>query len=91
MAVGKKTGGRQKGTQNKQTKELKDMLSGALEAKGGQKWIEKQMDENPTAVLSLLGKTLPKAVDVALTGANGGPVKTITKIELVPFGHDSTD
>jgi hypothetical protein len=26
-----------------------------------------------------------------LTGAGGGPIKTITHIELVPFSHDSKD
>jgi hypothetical protein len=33
----------------------------ALAAKGGQKYLEKQADENPTAFLTLLGKVLPTA------------------------------
>jgi hypothetical protein len=39
MAEGFKTGGRQKGTPNKMTKALKDMILGALEAKGGRRLI----------------------------------------------------
>ena len=65
MAKGVKTGGGSRaGVPNKVTRSLKDMLEGALKAKGGQKWIEEQMDHNPGAVLSLLGKTLPRQVDV---------------------------
>jgi len=39
MAEGFKTGGRQKGTPNKMTKALKDMILGALKAKGGRRLI----------------------------------------------------
>lgn len=53
-----------KGVPNKATQSLREMLDGALKAKGGQAWIEEQMDINPNAVLTLLGKTLPRQVDV---------------------------
>lgn len=59
-----KTGGRQKGVTNKVTKDLKDMILGALETRGGQKWLEAQMDENPSAFLTLLGKIVPKDLKV---------------------------
>lgn len=62
-----KSGGRQKGTPNKVTADLKAMIHGALHAKGGQKWLERQMDENANAFLALLGKTLPKDVIVDTT------------------------
>lgn len=39
------------------------MILGALEAKGGQKWFEQQMDANPTAYMRLVGKVLPTVVD----------------------------
>jgi hypothetical protein len=63
--------GRPKGAQNKTTKALKDMIEGALEAKGGQAWLERQMDENPAAFMTLLGKTLPRDLNATVeTGPN---------------------
>jgi hypothetical protein len=63
--------GRPKGSPNKTTKALKEMIEGALEAKGGQAWLERQMDENPAAFLTLLGKTLPRDLNATVeTGPN---------------------
>jgi hypothetical protein len=63
--------GRPKGAQNKTTKALKGMIEGALEAKGGQAWLERQMDENPAAFLTLLGKMLPRDLNATVeTGPN---------------------
>lgn len=59
MAIGKKTGGRTKGTPNKIPTGIKAMVLGALDEKGGQRWLEKQMDENPVAFMGLIGKILP--------------------------------
>ena len=57
---GKRPGsGRKKGTPNKVTATLKEMILGALDAKGGQKYLEQQADQNPTAFLQLIGKVLP--------------------------------
>lgn len=60
--------GRKKGTPNKVNKELKDMVFGALHAGGGQKYLERQMDENPTAFMTLLGKFVPKDVNLGTDG-----------------------
>lgn len=65
--AGNRGKGRKKGTPNKVTKALKDMILGALEAKGGQKWLEAQMDENPAAMLTLLGKVLPQDIKASVT------------------------
>ena len=54
-----KTGGRRKGTPNKLNADVKAMILAALAAKGGQKYLEKQADENPTAFLTLVGKIIP--------------------------------
>jgi hypothetical protein len=63
--------GRPKGSPNKTTKALKEMIEGALEAKGGQAWLERQMDENPAAFLTLLGKMLPRDLNATVeTGPN---------------------
>ena len=51
--------GRVKGSTNKVTKALKDMILGALDEAGGQTYLVKQAGENPTAFLTLIGKVLP--------------------------------
>ena len=55
--------GRQKGIQNKVTKELKDMILGALDDAGGQGYLARQADENPSAFMALVGKCLPKNIE----------------------------
>lgn len=70
MAVGRKTGGRVKGTPNKVTASLKDMILQALDQQGGAEYLYRQADENPAAFMTLVGKVLPMQV----TGAEGGPI-----------------
>jgi hypothetical protein len=67
MAKGKKTGGRQKGTPNKLTGEVKEMILQALAGAGGVAYLQRQADESPTAFLTLVGKVLPLQV----TGKDG--------------------
>lgn len=69
--VGARGRGRPKGTPNKSTKAIKDMILEALENKGGTEYLEKQADENPTAFLGLVGKILP----TQLTGPNDGAIQ----------------
>lgn len=72
MAIGRKTGGgSRKGRPNKLTADVKAMILGALAAKGGQAWLEQQMDKNPAAYMTLLGKILPMQVG----GEDGDPIK----------------
>jgi hypothetical protein len=71
----KKVAGRVAGTPNKVTKELKDMIQGALEQAGGQAYLYQQALENPTAFMALIGKILPKDVKAEITGKDGGPLK----------------
>ena len=54
--------GRPKGAQNKITADVKAMILGALNSGGGQAWLERQMDENPVAFMTLVGKVLPMTV-----------------------------
>ena len=54
--------GRVKGVPNKVTKELKEMILGALDDAGGQSYLARQAEENPTAFLTLVGKVLPLSV-----------------------------
>lgn len=72
--------GRKKGSANKNTKELKDMILQALSEAGGVEYLKKQAVDTPGPFLALIGKVLPMAV----TGADGGPVV----VEIVKFGRD---
>ena len=60
---GRKTGGRVKGTPNKTTAELKDMILRALDKAGGEKYLTAQAALNPQAFLTLVGKILPKDIN----------------------------
>ena len=71
MAKGYKTGGRRKGTPNKLTSDLREMILGALTEAGGLAYLVTQAKENPRAFLTLLGKLLPTLV----TGNDDGPVE----------------
>ena len=72
--------GRPKGSKNKATQAIKDMVLGALEAKGGQEYMERQAEENPNAFMSLVAKILPTQV----TGDDGGPVQVDAKYSGLP-------
>lgn len=71
-----KTGGRQRGSQNKHTAELKEMIRNALDSAGGQDYLEKQAKDNPTAFLTLIGKIIPSEVNAKL----GGSAQLIVKL-----------
>jgi hypothetical protein len=81
----KPRGASRKGIPNKTTKAIKDMIEGALQDVGGQAYLAQQARENPAAFMGLLGKILPK--DVNLGGQPGNPLQ-VTKIELVGFNDD---
>lgn len=61
--------GRPKGVPNKTTMALKEMILAALDDVGGQAYMARQAEENPTAFMTLIGKVLPMAVN--LGDANG--------------------
>jgi hypothetical protein len=63
---GEHRGGRKKGTPNKLTKALKDVILGALDDAGGQAYLAKQAKTNPSAFLSLLGRVVPQELKAEL-------------------------
>lgn len=73
--------GRPKGSQNKTTRQIKDMVLAALEGAGGVKYLTERAKDPRTAsaFLTLLGKVLPLQV----AGHNGGPVDMTWRIEVV--------
>jgi len=54
--------GRRKGTPNKQTSALKEMILQALANVGGAQYLERQAREQPGHFLTLLGRVLPLQV-----------------------------
>lgn len=92
-----KSGGRQKGTPNKITADIKEIAqSFGEEAITYLVEIARNGDAPPAARVAAVKEILDRGYgkakqDVELTGANGGPVETVTRIELVALGDDSTD
>ena len=74
-----KTGGREKGTPNLVTKQLKELILGALDGVGGQAYLERQAEENPGPFLTLLGKVLP----TTLSGDADNPLKVYQQVAYV--------
>ena len=57
---GKRRGaGRKLGTPNRLTKDLKELIRGALDAVGGQAYLEKVAREHPQVFCALLARVLP--------------------------------
>jgi hypothetical protein len=56
--------GRPKGVPNKATKMVKEMVLEALDKAGGVKYLVEQAEKNPTAFLTILGKTIPLSGDL---------------------------
>jgi hypothetical protein len=48
------------------TRDVKEMILGALSDVGGQKWLVKQATLNPTAFMGLLGKIIPTQIDAPI-------------------------
>ena len=74
---GGKTGGRPKGTPNRITRSLREMIEQALTQAGGAQYLEAQAQENPAAFMALLGKILPLQV----TGDAERPLIIVTRAE----------
>lgn len=83
MAKGIKTGGRQKGTPNKITRDIREAVLQSFEIVGGAQYLAEQARANPVAYLSLVGKVLPLQV----TGEGGGAV-SIQIVTGVPRASD---
>jgi len=60
--------GRPKGMENKVTKELKDMILGALDDAGGQEYLRQRALDTPGPFMALVGKILPKNIDANISG-----------------------
>ena len=86
MALGRKTGGRQPGSLNKMSGDIKTMVVGALAGVGGTEYLMRQAEQNPNAFLSLVGRVLPLQV----TGDGGGALR-IEVVTGVARAHNDDD
>lgn len=85
---GQKHGGRQKGTPNKFTKTLRDMILGALDDAGGQAYLAEQAQNNPGAFLSLIGRVLPTTI---AGDANAPLVAEVRRVIVDPAKADNAE
>jgi hypothetical protein len=79
---GKEKGpGRPKGLPNKATKQLKDMILGALDASGGVEYLTERANDPRTAsaFLSLVGKVLP----MTIAGDPDNPLRAHISVSFV--------
>lgn len=56
--------GRPKGSPNKVTAAIKDMVAQALDTAGGVDYLVAQSRDNPTAFMTLIGKIIPVQQDI---------------------------
>jgi hypothetical protein len=86
-----KTGGRKKGTPNKNTALLKDAILEAATLAGDKDglvgYLKTQAKDNPGPFMALLGKVLP----LQIAGDEENPLVTITKIELIAGDGNSSN
>ena len=78
IGTGKPGPGRPKGSGDKISRGVKEMVIAALNGVGGQAYLEEQAVENPKAALTLIGKVIPLQVAGALDHT-----LNVTKIERV--------
>jgi len=73
---GEKTAGsgRAKGTKNKVTRDMREMVREAFEKAGGVDYLVTQADANPKAFITILAKLLPNTVEGEVS------VKNVLKI-----------
>ncbi|MFA6396900.1 MAG: hypothetical protein WCW84_13130 [Sulfurimonas sp.] len=85
MAKGIKTGGGSRaGIPNKVTKELREMILGALDDAGGQTYLYQQALDEPKAFLALIAKVIPREVENKISGDLS--IKTITR-QIIDAKH----
>lgn len=73
---GERRGGRQKGTPNKVTVEVKEALAAAFEGIGGVPRLQAWAEKDPGEFYKLWVKTLPQQIRSEVTGKDGGPIAT---------------
>jgi hypothetical protein len=73
-------GGRPKGSTNLESKIVKEMVFEALNNAGGAAYLTRQAEANPSAFMTMVGKLLPKDVNV---GGQDGENPLIAEVRRV--------
>ena len=79
--------GRPKGSLNKTTKALKDMILGALDRVGGEEYLARLAIENSSAFASILGKVLPTTLQASESDGGLGTKITFQRVIVWPDGR----
>lgn len=88
---GKKTGGgSRKGIPNKTTADIKTMINNALHKAGGEDYLLRQADENPVAFMGLIGKILPKQVDLDANVNGSLNISKIVRTIIDPINNTNS-
>jgi len=87
---GKREGaGRKPGTPNRLTKDVRDAILQVADGLGGAdqmlEWAKSDPVNERIFWSQIFPKLLPKEVKQELTGPDGGPLETVTRVELVPM------
>lgn len=78
---GERRGGRVKGTPNKVTADVRQMVLEALSMAGGAEYLLNQAFENPAAFMTLVGKVLPLQVNANVDATTSYVIRAPTPIE----------
>lgn len=84
MATGNKTGGRQQGTPNKVTANVKDNIIAVFNKLGGTSAMAEWAQDNQTQFYNMYSKLIPFKIE----GDSDNPLTIITKVELVPLSNN---
>ena len=87
IGEGKPGPGRPKGSQNKTTTALKEMILRSLDRVGGEEYLARLAIENSSAYASLLGKVLPATLAAESDGGSVSTNITFTRVIVHPNGH----
>lgn len=75
--------GRPKGSLNKATTAAKDAIALAAEGLGGTQRLVAWAKEDPLNERAFWSNIYPKLLPLQVTGEGGGPIETVSRIELV--------
>ena len=84
--TGKKWGGRQKGTPNKMTTQVKKAIIEAFDEVGGVKYLVNIAKTDPKTFCALLGRIIPTEINADLTSSDG--TMSPIRIEIVDLEAD---
>ena len=90
--------GRPKGVPNRENRDIREMIVGALCAVGGTDYLARQAEQNPVAFMGLIGRVLPLQV----SGEGGGalvvdfrwadaPPTIDASVDTTTVSHETSD